>query len=272
MTNIVKAIKLSIDAVRREPSKLAMAFSLEGYRKFARILRGRKKTAEQAAREQREKQSEFASQAWIHRGNISQRRYDSYETYSAHQRSKLDDLLVTTDFSRNTKSTRLFRQRFELAREILPGSSVLCLAARIGSEVEAFISLGHFAIGIDLNPGPKNPYVVVGDFHKLVFADQSVDCVYTNSLDHAFDLERVAREVSRVLKPGGIFMLDAVYGYEEGYTVGNHDAAHWATVEGFAQNMAEWGGFKLETIRDLGPHGSPYFKQCILRRPGSSLS
>jgi SAM-dependent methyltransferase len=272
MTNIIKAIKLSMDAVRRDRSKLALAFSSEGYRKFVRILRRKKKTAQQAAREQREKQLEFASEAWVHRGEISQRRYDSYETYSDHQRSKLDDLLATTDFSRNAKSTRLFRQRFELATELRPGSSVLCLAARIGSEVEAFISLGHFAIGIDLNPGPKNPYVVVGDFHALVFADRSVDCVYTNSLDHAFDLEKVAREVSRVLKPGGIFMLDAVYGYQEGYTVGNHDAVHWATVESFAQRMAEWGGFKLETIRDLGPHGSPYFKQCILTKPGPSLS
>lgn len=33
------------------------------------------------------------------------------------------------------------------------GTSVLCLAARVGTEVKAFLDLGCFAMGIDLNPG-----------------------------------------------------------------------------------------------------------------------
>ena len=48
--------------------------------------------------------------------------------------------------------------------------TVLCLAARIGTEVKAFLDLGCFAIGIDLNPGTDNRYVVHGDFHDLQFA------------------------------------------------------------------------------------------------------
>ena len=46
---------------------------------------------------------------------------------------------------------------------------MLCLGARLGTEVRALHNLGYFAIGIDLNPGVDNPYVLMGDFHKLVF-------------------------------------------------------------------------------------------------------
>ena len=54
-----------------------------------------------------------------------------------------------------------------------------------------FIDHGAFAVGIDLNPGRDNRWVVIGDFHALQYADASVDVVYTNSFDHVFELERV---------------------------------------------------------------------------------
>ena len=55
----------------------------------------------------------------------------------------------------------------------------------------ALHDLGYFAIGIDLNPGDANPYVLPGDFHRIVFPDASLDAVYTNALDHVFSLEQV---------------------------------------------------------------------------------
>ena len=61
------------------------------------------------------------------------------------------------------------------------GCSVLCLGARLGGEVRAFTAMGALSIGIDLNPGPNNAYVLPGDFHHLQFA-QSV-----------FDVKRVAK-------------------------------------------------------------------------------
>ena len=101
-----------------------------------------------------------------------------------------------------------------------PDRTVLCLAARIGTEVKAFLDLGCRAIGIDLNPGKENPYVVQGDFHDLQYAPQSMDVVYTNSLDHAFDLERIAKEVLKVLKPDGLFLVEAVQGRDQGVDPG----------------------------------------------------
>ena len=87
--------------------------------------------------------------------------------------------------------------------------------ARLGTEVRALHRLGHFAVGIDLEPGPDNHYVLPGDFHHIVFPDGSIDAIYTNALDHVFDLERVLGEVARLLRPGGLFIADIELGYEE---------------------------------------------------------
>jgi hypothetical protein len=60
------------------------------------------------------------------------------------------------------------------------GRTVLCLAAR--NESEAWTDADFLAIGIDLNPGENNRFVVVGDFHALQFRDGVFDVVFTNSL------------------------------------------------------------------------------------------
>jgi ubiquinone/menaquinone biosynthesis C-methylase UbiE len=77
------------------------------------------------------------------------------------------------------------------------------------------LDCGAFAVGIDLEPGERNPYVVNGDFNRTVFPDRSVDCVFTNSLDHAFDLDMVLREVARVIKSSGRFVLELALGLAE---------------------------------------------------------
>ena len=43
-------------------------------------------------------------------------------------------------------------------------------------EVRAFLDHGAFAVGIDLNPGRDNRYVMVGDFHQLQFARRDRRC------------------------------------------------------------------------------------------------
>jgi ubiquinone/menaquinone biosynthesis C-methylase UbiE len=55
-----------------------------------------------------------------------------------------------------------------------------------------------------------------GDFHCLQFPTASTDVVFTNSLDHAFDIKQVAIEVKRVLKPGGRLVLEIGRGLAEG--------------------------------------------------------
>jgi SAM-dependent methyltransferase len=62
--------------------------------------------------------------------------------------------------------------------------------------------------GIDINPGENNPYVIRGDFNHMPFEDNSFNSVYTNCIDHAWDLGLLSIEVSRVLVPSGIFILE----------------------------------------------------------------
>jgi SAM-dependent methyltransferase len=142
---------------------------------------------------------------------LAAREYRSYDEYVQHQASKLDRI---TDIERlDREYEQVLSGRLQDA-ELQPGMSVLCLGARRGGEVRAFLGFGCFAVGIDLNPGERNANVVAGDFHDLQFADQSVDMVFTNSIDHSIDPARVLSEVGRVLKPVGRLILEIGRGTE----------------------------------------------------------
>jgi len=246
-----------------------MALTPAGWSRFFSLIReGAGKSPEAVARiraTEQAKRAEFQSEAWQHEGGISRRRYSTYNHYVTHQSEKLEQIGGEA-FVNPEKTVRMFRRRFELIVELPPNASVLCLGARRGEEVRAFRELGHEAIGIDLNPGKDNPYVMQGDFHALRHADASFQCVYVNCLDHALDLEKILGEVRRVLKPGGLFIADLLYGYEEGFTVGNHDTMHWDKARNFADHLANVSGFRIETFRDLAPHGSASWTQCVMRK------
>jgi SAM-dependent methyltransferase len=199
---------------------------------------------------------------WRH-DTLSRRLYGSYEDYVVHQRSKLKRIRRGLE-AQTAETVRTFRRRFALLA-LKPASSVLCLGARLGHEVMAFIELGHFAVGIDLCPGDDNKHVMVGDFHQLVFADHSVDCVYINSLDHILNLEKFTAEVNRVLKPDGLFLADIVYGYEEGFYAGEFETLHWPTAATFASELARLGDFDLIQTTDLKDVGSPRWVQCVFK-------
>ena len=166
---------------------------------------------------------------WTAEGEAFQKRsYNSYEAYLEHQKAKLE----THDFGKYDTDFRVaLRERLAALKIDWRGCNVLCLGARIGTEVKAFLDLGASAIGIDLNPGPDNPYVVQGDFHDLQFAPESMDVVYTNSLDHAFDIERIAKEVLKVLKPDGIFIVEAVQGRDQGISPGFFESFFWKNID-----------------------------------------
>jgi ubiquinone/menaquinone biosynthesis C-methylase UbiE len=102
--------------------------------------------------------------------------------------------------------------------------------------------MGAFAVGIDLNPGYRNPYVLYGDFHKLAFPDASVDVVFTNSLDHALDTAQVAAEAHRVLRDAGILMVDAMdFGERE---TSYWESAAWSDVNDLIAVLTS-GGFTV---------------------------
>lgn len=157
---------------------------------------------------------------------LHRRLYDTYDDYVEHQRSKLS--LLDLD-AYNTELRRSLRARLECLPVDWAAKSVLCLGARMGAEVLAFHDLGAFAIGIDLEPGPRNELVLPGDFHHLQFPAACLDVVYTNSLDHALDLEALVTEVHRVLTPCGSAVIEPA---EAGDLAGGSwEASGWDDIE-----------------------------------------
>jgi SAM-dependent methyltransferase len=199
---------------------------------------------------------------WNSEGNRFQKRgYDSYEAYLEHQKAKLE----THQFGQYDAEFRAALRERLVALEIdWPGRTVLCLAARIGTEVKAFLDLGAFAVGIDLNPGLENRYVLHGDFHDLQFAPGSLDIVYTNSLDHAFDIDRIAREVLKVLKPDGMFVVEAVQGRDQGINPGFFESFFWKNIDELVR-VFENAGF-ITACRTPITHPWPGEQICF-RRP-----
>ena len=197
---------------------------------------------------------------------IQKRQYESYEAYLEHQKAKLE----THDFANYDAEFRMaLRERLGALDLAWQGRTVLCLAARIGTEVKAFLDLGCFAIGIDLNPGKENRYVIHGDFHDLQFAPESVDVVYTNSLDHAFDIDRIAKEVGKVLKPDGLLIVEAVQGRDQGVNPGFFESFFWKNIDGLLR-IFEKAGF---TVTRRSPITHPWpGEQICLQRKGTYLS
>jgi SAM-dependent methyltransferase len=216
------------------------------------------------AAEARRRQEQFRQPGlWAPDGDLIRRRYASYECYVGHQTAKLDAIIERL---RRTEEEdfAVFLARFESCKPLREARSVLCLGARLGAEVRALQRLGHFAVGIDLEPGPDNRYVLPGDFHDIVFPDGSLDAVYTNALDHVFDLERVLSEVDRLLRPDGLFIADIELGYDEGFIPGEFEATHWRNRQTLLDRLMAGTGFALEEATELTERGR--WTQVVLRK------
>ena len=201
---------------------------------------------------------------------LYRRQYASYDAYVAHQRDKLRRLdLRAYDQDFEAELT----ERLGAAGLVKRGDTVLCLGARLGSECRAFIGLGAFAIGIDLNPGTGNRHVVVGDFHDPQFADASVDIVYTNCLDHSFDLEKVMAAVERVLKPGGAFIADVMNGAtdDEAWKADGYDCLFWDKAEDFIETLRQITGFAVESATPMRSVWGWPGRMAVLRRERPSI-
>jgi len=87
--------------------------------------------------------------------------------------------------------------------------TVLDLGTGDGLDIQALEEMGHKRfIGFDISHNLLKdcPHKgVVGDAHKIPFRNDSVDIVLANSVIHHFDFPRMASEIVRILKPGGLF-------------------------------------------------------------------
>jgi SAM-dependent methyltransferase len=137
---------------------------------------------------------------------VSRRYYAQYEEYIEHQAEKIGKLgkeIIQSDHEYETIVVNRYGELIDFR-----GKSILCLGARMGGEVRAFKKLGALAVGIDLEPSAGNCHVLHGDFHDILFPDDTFDFAFSNSVDHVFNLNLFVSEVNRVLKPEGCFLLE----------------------------------------------------------------
>jgi len=166
-------------------------------------------------------------------GSFKRKKYKKYTDYIKHQKSKLGKIQSTWLPEYDVRYRQVLKERLLQHGVITPDMTVLCLAARVGTEVKSFLDLNCFAVGIDLNPGVGNKYVLYGDFHQLQFADNSIDIIFTNSLDHVFNLDKFIAEIKRVLKSKSFFILEVMKGEAEGNAAGYryYEALSWKKVD-----------------------------------------
>jgi len=145
------------------------------------------------------------------------RNYKSYEEYLRHQAEKLPKMLPQIERS-DLEYETIIRERYREVADF-SGKNVLCVCARLGGEVRGFKALGALAIGIDIQPGEHNAHVLYGDLHKLQFPDGVFDAVFTNSIDHVYELDLFAKEIGRVMRPDALFYAEIAEAPPTGYEV-----------------------------------------------------
>ena len=217
------------------------------------------------ARRARRRRRVFASAAWAHDGLIARRRYGSYTDYVEHQASKLRSIHERREH-KDADAVARFAADFEAETALAGCRVIVCLGARLGAEVEALHDLDYFAIGIDIEPGPKNTRVLYGDFHSLVFPDASIDAVYTNSLDHVYDFAAVTAEVARVLRADGALIIDAVHGFDEGFVPGDYEASIWRTTSDLVGELESRGPLCFESQRAIADRGRHEWTRIVMRK------
>ena len=78
--------------------------------------------------------------------SFAKRMYNSYEDYQKHQSAKLNRIDAADLSAYDTRYREVLRERLIKTGLLHTGMSVLCLGARIGTEVKSFIDIGCFNI------------------------------------------------------------------------------------------------------------------------------
>lgn len=178
---------------------------------------------------------------------IAIRPYESYKNYIEHQQSKLKTLKSIDDF----EFEKVLLERLREENIIYDKAIVICLGARTGGEVRVFKKMNYYSIGIDLNPGDNNCDVFPADFNYLPFYNNIADVVFTNALDHAYNINTLLDEMERILGQIGIIIIEI----PEGYVIkdpGMYESTWW-TNSNTIKNLFYKRKFKLiyENIFDF---------------------
>lgn len=224
------------------PVRLGYMAKLAKYRKSARNIEEDDNVS---------KQFEGVGRITEQNNGLQYRHFESYEQYLKIQRHKFDRFVrLHGAFSR--KLIFSIRVRFYSRFKMLPkwlskDARIVCLGARQGTEVEVLRDIGFKnAYGVDVYPGPDNPFVRKGDFMRMDNEDSSVDLIYSNSIDHVYDLDQFYKEQARIIKPDGFVLFEfALHG-----SMGTYESVHWDDVDVPIKKLTEYFGEIVNTGTD----------------------
>jgi len=187
------------------------------------------------------------------------RSYNTYDDYIRHQKSKfiIRERWLASAFDEKVKH---FYSNFKKINNF-SGKNILCLASRDGAEVKALRKLNACAIGIDLMYPKNSKFVHYGDFHEIPYPDGVFDYVFTNSLDHSFDINKILSETRRVLKKEGFFLCDIPRGHGEGYPFfkkGPYESFTWSVRKDLVDEISK-KYFFLEKEVQIDKRWTHYF-------------
>jgi SAM-dependent methyltransferase len=162
-----------------------------------------------------------------------------------------------TGLAKRTRVWKILCEEF-FQKYVPEQSVVLDLACGYGEFINNIVAAKKY--GVDLNPDVPTylsshvNFKLTPAYDLCHLGENSLDCVFTsNFLEHLPDkaaCDRVFKEVRRVLKPGGQFMIlgpNIRYAYKEYWDYYDHFLAlsHLSLVEGLTL-----AGFRPETVVD----------------------
>jgi len=183
--------------------------------------------------------------------------FNDYNKYLENQKEKTLSHLSSKRFlSRDQKLIDKFYKRNEHLKKFKSGGKVLCIGARSGVEVEAFIKLGYEAIGIDLIAWPPN--VIEMDMMDMKF-DYKFDMIYTNSIDHCYNMVKFTEQIKNNIKPDGLIAIDFIH--NKWQWVGGHESVDIGCCDDIIKVFKD-NGFKfIDKFHDLPRR---YFQQAMI--------
>ncbi len=150
---------------------------------------------------------------WQHLRQMQQRlQVPSNNAYTDYLNNQLRRTIYKNDNQLKPRTKYLVDKLVSLID--LNQTEVLCIGCRNYTEIDYLYSKGAGkVIGIDLMS--NHPDILVMDMHHMTFPNNSFDVIYSShSLEHAYDPQQVANEISRVCKTQGIVLIEVPVRYQ----------------------------------------------------------
>lgn len=159
--------------------------------------------------------------------------------YEQYIREQLEETLLKKRLKGETRFeviplVDMLAEKYELASK-----SVLCVGCRNTDEIRYFRKRGAGrVVGIDLFS--DDPDIVIMDMHDLKFANDEFDIVYSrHSFEHAYDKKKVGSEFVRVVKNGGVVVVEVPGSYKGGADYNRFDSIEDVMVA-FESNVGQF--------------------------------